>query len=194
MQDSRETENTTVYSACREYQSESTIHFDGAPASKNDLPQAPAPPLRLPPDLPLSLVLATPIDTGTAAAGDPVLETVTSAVLDPESQRVLIPARATVHARIVKLEHWPAEPSRYVIAILLETVEIGGLAMPLYARQERGALRQKGSAMRSRGLPIVLPPAYQQRNVGRFTIYTPKVPYRVPVGYENNWTTVLPPA
>jgi len=195
MKDSRETENVTTYSGCREYHSESTIRFEGEPAPQPDLPKAVWPSLVLPAvfipaGLSLTLSLVTPIDTNIAAAGDVVLEKVVQPVVDPDSGQVLIPAGATVRARIVKMEYWTGSPAHFAIAVLLESVDISGVASPLYARQYLRRIDPRSSAMRSRGVPILLPPLNQRNNVGTFTFLSPtKGRYVVPVGYESGWVT-----
>jgi len=196
MKDSRETENVSTYTACHEFTSESTVRFDAGPEPAPSVPKALIPPLAIPAGLPFTLALATPIHADTAAAGDEIRETFSKAVLDPKSSQVLIPAKAAVHARIVRMQYWPGAPHRFVIGVLLETVDVGGVSSPLYARPEPFKMPEKKPAgFATRGTPIALTPPNQPKNVGTFVFFThASHGYIVPAGFESKWLTAPPPA
>src|SRR5260221_1876971 len=104
MQDGRRSTNTTPFSGCREYQTESTLVFDDTP----DTPSAPVRPAfhvtaALPIGLPVMLALSAPIDTDTSASGDLVSALVVKSVTRPGSSDVLIPEGATVRGRITRV-------------------------------------------------------------------------------------------
>lgn len=103
MTDSSESDIATTYAGCREYHGEATIHFGDEPAAITTGQKADgAAPVVLPAGLPVSLALAAPIDTDTAAAGDVVIEKVRKAVRVHRSGEVLIPEGATVRGRIIR--------------------------------------------------------------------------------------------
>jgi len=76
----QEDDITTEYSGCREYQSESKIRFGDAAEASEERAALPTPPVKVPAGLALDLALAQPIDTDTAATGDPIEMQVRSAV------------------------------------------------------------------------------------------------------------------
>jgi hypothetical protein len=138
-----------------------------------------------------------PIDTDTAAAGDVVVAKVRKAVRDPRSKGMLIPAGVTVHGRIIEMRHWLAAPAYFLIAILLETVDIDGVSSPFYAQLDRpdeymDEQRTK-SGFHPPGVAIILPPAGRSTSVGSFVFRTTNRRYVVPSNYESNWTTIPTP-
>ena len=185
MQDDSEIQSTLVYSDCREYVGESTIHFDQVPAvGETKGAQVPATPL--PEGLSLSLVLTSPIDTDTTAAGDIVRAKVRTSVRAPQSKMVLVPAGAMVQGRIIQMQHWLNKPRHFTISILLERLEVGGLSRPLYAKIDTYS-DLFGSTTIAR-TPVGLSPLG-----AAFQFTTDKNRYRVPAGYKSNWVTVAPP-
>lgn len=127
--DGIEMENHTVFSGCHEFQAESSFSFDeGPPAEPVALPKRE--PVKLPAGLPFTMVLAQPIDSATAAAGDPIRATLAAPLRD--GQQVLVPRGAVVNARIVRIER--RRSSDLTIALRLETIETGGIPQPFYAQ------------------------------------------------------------
>jgi hypothetical protein len=198
--DSGTTETRLKYSNCHEYRTESTIDFSGrqpatiSEASKNST----TPSAALPSGLAFSIGLADPIDTDNAAAGDAIRARLRHPVLDPASKSVLAPAGAIIHGRIVRMQHFLGTSFR--IAVQLETIEIGGVEVPLYAKPNsvRTALNVAGSndstSLRVQGHIIVLPPLGESSNSAAFLFGTSKDRYIVPAGYESNWITAPAPA
>jgi len=180
MTDATEARTTAVYSGCREYHGEATIRFDNA-AVAGEVQSAAAPVAPLPPDLPLSLALTSPIDTDTAAAGDIVTAKLRKPVRTPKE--VVAPAGATVEGRIIRMEHRLETPRHFTISLLLEKLEVHGVAAPLYARLDGG----------DESTTIVLPPMGQSHLVAALVFTTDKSRYIVPAGYQTNWVTVAPP-
>jgi hypothetical protein len=182
----------TTYTGCREYQSESTIHFGDDPGiaagnkAEADLPA------RLPAGLPISLELVAPIDTDVAAAGDIVMQKVRKPVRTKGSKEVLIPAGAMVRCRIVKMQHWMMPPNRFDIAIRLETWEAGGVSAPLYAEPDRSEPAAE-AGMRKRGVPINLPPAGQPPTIRTYVFVTDAKRHVIPRGLESKWITASAP-
>ena len=145
--DGSEFDNRTVFSACHEFLGESTLRFDVLSES----PQIAAHEttrkgLRLPPELPFSLALTSPIDTATAAAGDLFKARLTSAIKEKHNG-VLVPKGATVTGRIIHIERFygPASQS-LMLAVRLETVEANGIEQPFDARLQSVVKRRKKSS------------------------------------------------
>jgi hypothetical protein len=180
MTDATETLNTAAYAGCREYHGEATIRFDTA-AVGGEVQAAAAPASPLPAGMSLSLALTSPIDTDTAAAGDIVRAKLRMPVRT--SKEVLAPAGATVEGRIVQMKHWLEKPRHFAISLLLEKLEVRGVATPLYPRLSREA----GSNS------IYLPPMGQSPLVAALVFTTDKSRHIVPAGYQMNWVTVAPP-
>jgi hypothetical protein len=182
----------TTYSGCREYQSESTIRFEGDPAITAGNKTEAAHAARLPAGLPISLELIAPIDTDVAAAGDVVTEKVRKPVRVKGSKEVLIPAGAMVRGRILKMQHWMMPPNRFDIAIRLEAWEAGGVSAPLYAQPDRSETAPE-AGMRKRGVPINLPPAGQLPTIRTYVFFTDAKRHVMPRGFESKWLTVNAP-
>lgn len=196
MTDNYETGTTTTYSGCREYHGEATIRFgDEPPAPAPAQPAEAAAPVTVPPDLSFSLVLAAPVDTDIAAAGDVVTEKVRKPVRDHHSKKVLIPAGTTVRGRIIRMRHWMHwmdSPSRFDISIRLETWQAGGITLPLFAKPDPVQEAPPSSVFRQ-GLPVTLPPEGLPITVATFIFPAFRGRYVVPSGFESNWITVAAP-
>lgn len=187
MQDETETQSTAVYSGCREYRGQATIHFDQV-APADEIKGVETPQVPLPAGLPLSLMLTEPIDTGTAAAGDIVKAKLEKSLRDPQSKAVLAPAGAIVEGRIIHMEHWLGRPSRFKISILLEKLEAGGVRRPLYAKLVHYTARTMSGPVE-----ITLRPVGQSPFAAAFLFVTDKSRYLVHAGYQSEWVTVTPP-
>jgi len=183
----------TTYSACREFQSESTVSFvENAQAGTAAKSQRNSP-AGLPPGLSILLALAEPINTDNAAAGDVVLERVRKAVRANGSKEVLIPAGTTVRGRIVRMQHWIQPPPQFTISIQLETWESGGVSVPIFAKPDHSGIAFAPSAP-THGVPTYLPAAAYSPRVRAYAITTDRVRYVLPRGFQSNWITVAPSA
>jgi len=111
--DVTETLNTASYFGRREYHADATIRFDSE-ALAGGSPTTAAPASPLPPGLSLSVSLRSPIDTDTAAAG------------------------AKVEGRIVQMQHWLEKPRRFTICVVLESLEVRGIAAHAVCQAESG--------------------------------------------------------
>ena len=180
MMDATETRINAVYSGWREYHGEAIIRFDNAPVG-GEVQALPTPTAPVPAGLSLSLALTSPIDTDTAAAGDKI----TAKLRKPVhiAKGVLAPAGSVVEGRIVQMEHWLDAPRHFTISLLLEKLDVRGVATPLYAKLDRDG---KSTA-------IILPPMGQSRLVAVLVFPTDKSRHVVPAGYRTNWVTVAPP-
>ena len=141
-----ETENTVAFSACREYRADSTVNYEDSasaqPAGGKDA--ATREPLKVPPGLRVSVELTTTIDSATAAAGDAYAGRLAEPLQDA-SKNTLAPRGAIVRGRIMSVQRYRV-PSSVQIALALETVEIGGEALPF-----RVAPKKTGSGSGAQG-------------------------------------------
>jgi hypothetical protein len=107
-----ETRNETRFSDCREYVAESSIHF----GDDDPKPPAPVPIARAPQPLPsgtrLDIGLQSPIDSGSAAAGDRI----TGIVLHGPRKN------ETVQGRILRLEQFLFPLPRWVVEIQFDPI------------------------------------------------------------------------
>jgi hypothetical protein len=177
--DGTETRTSAVYAGCREYHGEATIRFDDA--APGDVQSSVAPAAPLPAGISLSLALTSPIDTDTAAAGDVFKARLREPVRT--SGRVLVPAGATVEGRIVQMQHSAIQPQQFTISLMLEKVEVRGVATPLFAR-----ISWVGGST-----SISLPPLGQSPLVAALVFKTNSNGYIVRSGYQTNWVTVAAP-
>ena len=132
-----QTRNVTTFANCREYQAESEIVFDDSANTGSAAPQTAgrgrvAPPI----GLPVTLVLEGPIDTATAAAGDPVDAKVVKAVRRPGSNEDLVPAGAVVRGRIRRVEHHLLPTPYFRVVLAFNRVEVQGAVSPFVVRSE----------------------------------------------------------
>jgi hypothetical protein len=185
--DGRETSSVTSFSGCREYQAESEVRFDTAPDSE----AASARPVvhaavALPLGLPVVLSLISPIDTDTAAAGDPVSATVIRPVRRASSGPVLIPSGATVLGRITRLEHHLFPEPYFLIALSFNRLVEGATSAPFAAKHDTDPtlVRRLSANLRSYGRGL------EFWDVGTFLIPTPKPHYILSAGFQSKWETL----
>jgi len=133
--DGSELDNVTVFSSCHEFVGESTIRFDKQPGTMKAVSgNSAGKSLRLPSGLSFSFALTTPIETATAASGDPFQARLKSAIREKHNG-ILVPKGAAICGRIIRIErlYGPVYQS-LVLALKLETIEANGVPAPLYAR------------------------------------------------------------
>jgi len=193
MRDTTASEIATAYSNCREFLGEAKMVAE----LRERAHVPPAAPVWISPGLPVSLELAQPIDSDTAAAGDVVEATVSKTVHDSRTGAVAVPAGSKIWGRIVRMEHWQ-EPNRYfLIALQLETIEINGMVSPFYAilkhGEEEKAFTKEASGLAGRGRPVFLRPHGQSALVATFVFTSAAKRYLMRRGFETKWTTVLAP-
>jgi len=124
-----ETLNETRYSGCHEFTGESTIRFDdpddvtsAANAARKEL-QA------LPRKTRFRVKIDPPVNTDTAAAGDPITGVVEHEV--KEKGKVLVRATDRVHGRLLRLEQMMVPEPRWTVAIRFDSIERDGVEIPL---------------------------------------------------------------
>lgn len=144
--DGSEFDNRTVFSGCHEFLGESTLRFDipseSAPTAGKKTTRKSLP---LPPELPFSVGLVSPIDTATAAAGDLFKAKLTGAIKEKHGG-VLVPKGAAVTGRIIRIErlYGPASQS-LLLAVKLETIEADGVPQPFDTRLQSVVKRRRKS-------------------------------------------------
>ncbi len=182
----RQTRNTITFSSCREYKAESEIVFEAPEPAATAAPAAGRGRVALPIGLPVTLSLVDPIDSATAAAGDPVTATVVKPVLRAGSREVLIPAGAQVRGRIRRVEHYLWPQPYFRIAASFNRVEVGGIVSPFFARHEADPQLAKeleaNVAPRDTGIWFW--------GVGTFLFPSKKDHMTVPTGFESKWFTL----
>ncbi len=183
----REDANITTFAACREYKAESEIVFDQTPAD----PGAAAAPqqrsaLALPIGLPFRLALDAPIDTATAAAGDPVSARVLQAVRRPGSAEIAIPAGAVVHGRLTRVERHLLPVPYFLVAMSFNRLDWQGASSRFAARSDGnpGVARELGVNLEGQGGGM------RHWDQGVFLFPAAKNRYVIPAGYESKWMTL----
>jgi hypothetical protein len=120
-----DSESVTTYSACREFHGEAAIAFDPAEAQPDsNAPQRKPPATVLPPGLPVRLAFETQIDTDVAAAGDPLIATVVSAVKQPGSNNILLEAGTKISGRIVHMEHHIRDKDYFLVSVEFDSLNV----------------------------------------------------------------------
>ena len=122
---STESLNETTFAGCREYVGESTIRFDvddkgNTPDSEKRADLRP-----LPAKTRLRVKIEPAIDSDKAAAGDPIIGVIETAV--KVKGETVVHAGDKLHGRIVRLEQDMTPLPRWTVAILFETIERAGV-------------------------------------------------------------------
>jgi hypothetical protein len=185
-QDARQTTNITTFSACREYKAESALVFDDPIPTAAAAPAAPAAQAALPLGLPVTLALAAPIDSATAAAGDPVDAKVVQPVRRPGSGEILIPAGALVHGRLTRVEHHLLPEPYFLVAMSFNRFDADGASHRFAARSEPNPelAGRLGASPSGEGGGL------RYWGVGVFLFPTAKSRWVVPAGFQTKWFTL----
>ena len=183
MENGEEAENTITFDGCREYRGESTVTFapPDAPADGSTAKTEEAP-LRLFPNQRFAFELTTPITALTVAAGDPIAgKLVTPLLTERRSTRARAGSRVEGHLLRVSRRH--LAPADTIVVIQLESVEIGGVKVPLAAVRDWS----KVFADRRKRQDIVLPQPWE-KNAGVFRFEGDAPVIR---NFRSDWLTVL---
>jgi hypothetical protein len=205
--DESEAENRIRYSACHEFRGESTVRYEPAPAVEPAaLVGHPVRALALPAGLAFRLSFTERIDTATAAAGDLIRAKLTTAIRD-QSSKVLVPEGSAVTGRIVSIRHYyPASRPQHggareangqypplVLAVKLETLEVGGVTHPFKATSDSRVQRfAKVTGGLSQQVDLGPLDRQQDRDAGVFDFWDKTPGYLVESGMESSWVTVAP--
>jgi hypothetical protein len=182
-----ETRNVTTFANCREYQAESEIDFNESSNAGNTVqPNAGRSRVTLPIGLSVTLALDEPIDTATAAAGDPVSAKVVKAVRRAASSEELIPAGAVVHGRIRRVERHLLPTPYFRVVLSFNRVDVHGEVSPFVLRSEpdEQLVRKLGANLELRDTGIFY------WGVGTFLFPSSKDSMIIPAGFESKWFTL----
>jgi hypothetical protein len=125
----------TTYERCREYASKSRILLS-VPTESAASPKAQSAAVRaLSPGLHFECRIITPLDSTTAAAGDPVEGTLRSPIRDKNSG-ISIPAGARLHGRLTQMEHRSGTFEWFRLSVRWESITSGGHEIPLRAEPD----------------------------------------------------------
>jgi hypothetical protein len=131
-----ESMSDTTYANCREYSSTVKMIFGGETISAAPTAAAAAPALESPAPLPAGLNfkahITSPLDSDTAAAGDPI-EAVLAAPMRDKKKNVLAPAGALLHGRLRSVKSWTGPFDSLQIGLQFESIEVGSKKVPLSA-------------------------------------------------------------
>jgi hypothetical protein len=191
---SEDAENHMAYSACHEFNGQSTLTFEalepsGSVSGKSD---AVGPEFVLPAGLPFKLAFTERIDTAAAAAGDPIRAKLTAAIR-ARTSGVLVPQGSIVSGRIIKAEHRYGQNKSFLLAIRLDSMMVGGMSRPFKATRDSGARRfAKSAGGLTQSVDLGPLNAGQDRQVGVFEFPGAGPNYVIKSGLESNWLTLEP--
>ena len=136
--------------------------------------------------LPVTLALENPIDTDTAATGDPVSAKVVKAVRNPGSKDDVIPAGAVVRGRLRRVEHHLFPKPYFLIAMAFNRIDVQGVLSPFAAHSEAdpALVKELGAKLDIRASGI------WYWDVGTFLFPTDKTHYVMRAGFESKWFTL----
>lgn len=160
-----ESKNLTDFSGCRQYVSESQIHFGG---DKGDV-KSETGPLALPPKAVLEMELAADINLEAAAVGDPV-EAVLKRPVE-ENGRVVAPAGAIVRGNLVRLERNATPFDHYEVGLRFHTLEARGAKTAFTATMDDVG-RAAGLVREQKRMD----PVFTKRRTTRFDILVRETP------------------
>jgi len=186
--------NRTVFSNCHEFLGESTVTFnpppdvEGAAAAPRAAPSTPV----LPAGLRFTVSTTQDINPTTAAAGDLIQAKLATAIRGASNQ-VLAPAGAGITARLVRIRQYFAGISSVSLGLKLETIELGGVSVPLRARPNfalRTFTARPGSLARQVELGTLS--SLEDRDVVVFEFHNVQPKYVINRGLESGWVTIDP--
>ena len=120
-----EARNETHFSGCREYVGESTISFDDPSDTASPAAAARAALKALPPKTRIRVKIDPPVNTETAAAGDPISGIVEHEV--KEKGQVVVRTTDRLRGRILRLEQNMVPTPRWTVAIRFDSIERDGV-------------------------------------------------------------------
>jgi hypothetical protein len=149
--------NVTSYANCHEYGSKSVLHFEPVEISDSKKAMsAPAPAQNpVPPGLHFDFRIVTPIDSDTAAGGDPLDAVLRSPIRD-KSGKVLAPTGTHLRGRLLQVEHRSSPEALMRIAVQFDSLDLEGTAVPLNVEVNgQTALHYRGSLVYGYTMPVV---------------------------------------
>jgi hypothetical protein len=182
-----EAENRVQFSACREYQGESTISFgETATRAPNAAPKPSVP--ALPPWQIISVEVAAPVQLRAAAAGDRIAGRLATEIRDAQG-KVAAPEGARLEGRLMRVELRPEGTGDLAVALRWETIELQGTKVSLSLDPYRPMPDKRSTlpgGLRRRGVQIELPnPSEEHFGVYHF----PARQERIESGFRTDWVT-----
>jgi hypothetical protein len=165
LRDATETEQVTTFSNCSE-----SAPPPSQPETITDLAL---------PKQTFGLVLSTPIDTATAAAGDIISGSLTEPILRPKSSEVLAPAGSTVTGRIIQMEHRLRPKNYFEVSMAFDRVQVNGKFFKLRVESDGKVFFTPKSAKPD--------PEWPMRT---FSFPGKNSPYVIPAGFKSKWRTI----
>lgn len=161
--DRSQTVSTTSYSNCHEYTARSLIRFDmadAAPAKTTSRSEKAVASKKQTTVLPTGLLfqckIVTPLDSETQAGG--VIQAVLSTPLVGQNGEILAPLGSRIRGRLVRLAHYTSPDKYFEADVRLDTIEVNGNEVQLYAVPAHADTRTRVSDFASTA----------PRNVGAF--------------------------
>jgi len=144
--------------------------------------------LEIPPGLRFSLDLRSPLDTATAAAGDRFTARLSSAI--HSYTKTFAPKGAPVQGRILRVQTYYGTPKESIFVLRLESVEVGGVKIPLTAVGDTSfaASQQQAVTGKKKGALIYLP-YRSETHAGLFRF--PGDHAVISRGFVSHWVTAL---
>ena len=130
-----ESMSDTTYANCREYSSTVKMIFGGeiiSAGTATAAAPAPEPSAPLPAGFNFKAHITTPLNSDTAAAGDPI-EAVLTAPMRDKKKNVIAPVGALLHGRLRSVKSWTVPFDSLQIGLQFESIEIGSKKVPLSA-------------------------------------------------------------
>ena len=120
-----ESQNETHYSSCHEFTGESTIRFDDADEPTSPSAVAKEALRALPPRTQIRVKIDPPVNSETAAAGDPITGVVEHEV--KEKGQVVVRTTDRLHGRVLRLEQFLVPSPHWIVAIRFDSIERDGV-------------------------------------------------------------------
>jgi hypothetical protein len=152
-----ETTNETHYGSCHEFTGETTIRFDDP-----DEPNTPAAATKLalkglPPRTRIRVKIDPPLNSSTAAAGDPITGVVEHEVR--QNGQTIVRTTDHLRGRLLRLEQFMLPEPRWVVAIRFEAIERDGIEQPVELRPLDDGDRTMPRMVRMPRMPVPARPA-----------------------------------
>jgi hypothetical protein len=184
--DAGEAENTSGFSACREFRGNSTVTF--APdfeAPTDERPQGVATKkISLPSDLSLSFALTAPIQTDLAAGGDLFSAKLIDAIRDKKG-KTLAPKGALVEGHLLRVQSF-FQPPEAVVVLRPEALWVHRERVPLGVERDWTRALAEGRKKGQKAVEILLPLRGEEHSgVFRF----PGEHVTIPNGQRFDWRT-----
>ena len=125
------------------------------------------------------LVLSTPIDTATAAAGDIISASLTEPILRPKFSEGLAPVGSIVTGRIVRIEHRLHPKKYFVVSMAFDRVQVDGKFFKLRVKSDGNGMFTPKSGTPDSEWPI-----------GTFLFPGKNSRYVIPAGFKSKWRIV----